>query len=148
MPLLQRHSLRKGKPEGLNVALCASLFATALFGSVDAVAQDPARIGKGMEVWERAGCASCHGNDARGGGGGEQPAGPELRRTRLARDRFVETVACGRPGTPMPSNLAGGYIQFACYGLPVGTLPSGVAIGARLTADELDLLVDYVMSLK
>ncbi len=45
-------------------------------------------------------------------------------------------------------NLLGGYTEVACYGLPVGELPSEVLRGTRLTSDEIGLLVDYVMSLR
>jgi mono/diheme cytochrome c family protein len=113
-----------------------------------ALAQDAARISQGEAVWQKAGCSSCHGADARGGEGGEQPAGPNLRRSSLDRDAFIETVSCGRPGTPMPRNLAGAYTEVSCYEMPVGEVPEGTAQGAPLTSDEIELLVDYILSLK
>src|SRR5262249_11791321 len=80
-------------------------------------AQDAARVEAGLKLWQSGGCAGCHGDFAEGGRGGEQPAGPSLRRTRLTREQFVETISCGRPGTGMPANLSGAYMKTSCYGL-------------------------------
>ncbi len=98
----------------------------------------------GVAAWKRGGCADCHGKLAQGGGGGENPVGPNLRRTRLERDLLWETAACGRPGTEMPFNLDGAYRETACFGLPLSDPPAEVSGGARLTAEQLDALVDFL----
>jgi hypothetical protein len=95
-------------------------------------------------VWEKGGCFNCHGNLADGDGDPAYPVGPSLRATALTRDQLLETISCGRPGTPMPYNLAGAYTETACYGFPLGE-PSDVARGAGLTAEQLTKLVDFLM---
>jgi hypothetical protein len=97
-----------------------------------------------MKVWQRAGCAACHGTFAEGGGGGDQPAGPSLRRTRLDRAGLVETISCGRPATPMPYHLRGAYTQTACHGRPLGAPGESVAEGVLMSAAEIGSLVDYL----
>ena len=131
----------------INFALGGAVASLAVAFSLPAFTQDQGRIRQGMDVYSKAGCATCHGNEAQGGGGGEQPAGPNLRESRLTPDQFAETVACGRPGTPMPYNLQGAYTVAACYGLPIGQAPP-VVPGARLTADEIGVLVEYIKSMK
>ena len=148
MPPSQVGRWTKGATARTNFVLCGALVSLTFTFTVLAYAQDPARIRQGMEIWQRAGCASCHGSDARGGESGEQPGGPNLRRSRLDREDFVATVACGRPGTAMPFNLAGAYTEISCYEIPVGEVPDEVVGGVRLTSDEIGLLVDYVMSLR
>ena len=95
-------------------------------------------------LWGQGGCSSCHGNLAAGDGDAAMPAGPNLRRSSLDRDQLIETIACGRPGSEMPYNLAGAYTETSCYGLPLGD-PPGVPAGARFTSDEVEALVDFLM---
>src|SRR5262245_54123001 len=109
-----------------------------------ASAQDQAAADAGMKVWQRAGCAACHGTFAEGGGGGDQPAGPSLRRTRLERAGVVETVSCGRPGTLMPYHLKGAYTETACRGLPLAAAPKDLGEGVLMSAAEINALVDYL----
>lgn len=103
-----------------------------------AMAQD-----EGAGVWRRGGCANCHGGIGQGGGGGEDPAGPNLHESDLDRDALWETIACGRG--PMPFNLAGAYLEVPCYGIPVGPPPEGFEPGARISAEDLDILADFLM---
>ena len=109
-----------------------------------ASAQDQAAADAGMKVWQRAGCAGCHGTFAEGGGGGDQPAGPTLRRTRLDRAGLVETVSCGRAGTAMPYHLKGAYTETACYGLPLAAAGKDIGEGVLMSAAEINSLVDYL----
>ena len=95
-------------------------------------------------LWGEGGCSSCHGNLAAGDGDAASPNGPNLRRSSLDRDQMSETIACGRPGSEMPYNLAGAYTETSCYGLPLGD-PPGVPAGAPLTFDEVEALVDFLM---
>lgn len=111
-----------------------------------AAAQDQAKVTAGMKVWQDAGCSSCHGTFAEGGGGGEQPVGPSLRKTRLAREAIEETIKCGRPGTQMPYNLRGAYTRVACFGMPLGAVPAEVAGRGQLTPDDVGALGEYLMA--
>jgi mono/diheme cytochrome c family protein len=109
-------------------------------------AQSPARVAAGEEAWDKAGCFECHGTTGEGGTGGEFPAGPSLRRTRPDRAALMETIGCGRPGTPMPAWLDGAYTERACYGLPKGPAPAGVVLTPVLSADEIQALLDFLMA--
>lgn len=95
----------------------------------------------GLDAWQRGSCTACHGSLAQGGGGGEMPAGPNLRRTRLTPAELKETIACGRGD--MPYHLEAAYATVPCYGIPVPG-PAGAALGAPLTAAEIDALVDFL----
>ncbi|MFO1185725.1 MAG: hypothetical protein U1E56_13220 [Bauldia sp.] len=119
------------------------LVALALAASVaPALAQN---ADKGMAVWkDRGGCYNCHGDFGEGGEGGHFPAGPNLRRTQLDEAGLREAIACGRPGTQMPYNLATSYKTTPCFGLPVGAPPGEVTPGASLGPAELDDLIAYL----
>jgi mono/diheme cytochrome c family protein len=107
-------------------------------------AQGTARVAAGEDAWDKAGCFECHGTSGEGGPGGEFPAGPSLRATRLDRADLVETISCGRPGTPMPAWLERAYTERPCYGLPKGPAPAGVVLTPVLSADEIVALLDYL----
>jgi mono/diheme cytochrome c family protein len=107
-------------------------------------AQDAARLAAGEDAWNKAGCFQCHGTSGEGGDGGEFPAGPSLRATRLDRATLAETISCGRPGTPMPAWLDGAYVQSPCYGMP--KRPADVVLTPVLSGDEIAALVDYLMA--
>jgi mono/diheme cytochrome c family protein len=114
--------------------------------STPTFAQDAARLAAGEDAWDKAGCFQCHGTSGEGGSGGEFPAGPSLRKTRLDRAALLETISCGRPGTPMPAWLDGAYADSACYGLPKRPAPAGVVLTPVLSADEIAALLDYLMA--
>jgi len=114
--------------------------------SISAFAQDAARLAAGEEAWDKAGCLQCHGSAGEGGAGGEFPAGPSLRKSRLDRAALTETVSCGLPGTPMPSWLDGAYTQRACYGFPAGPAPDGTTLTPVLSAGEVEALIDYLLA--
>ena len=90
------------KRPGLTLRLFSLCFAAAysLALCVGAPAQDG--IASGEAAWDKAGCLQCHGSRGEGGDGGEFPAGPSLRKTRLDRAALVEAISCGLPGTAMP----------------------------------------------
>src|SRR5882762_2077901 len=126
-------------------------FAALVAGSVMllascAFAQDGARLAAGEGAWDKAGCPQCHGASGEGGPGGEFPAGPSLRKTRLDRAALTETISCGRPGTEMPAWLDGAYTQRPCYGFPAGPAAQGTTLTPVLGADEIEALVDYLMA--
>ena len=104
-----------------------------------------ARIAVGEEAWNKAGCPPCHGADGEGGTGGEFPAGPSLRKTRLDRGTLRETISCGLPGTEMPAWLDGAYTQRPCYGFSAGP-PAGTTLIPVLSTEEIEALVDYLMA--
>jgi mono/diheme cytochrome c family protein len=109
-----------------------------------AFAQDAARLAAGEAAWDKAGCLQCHGSAGEGGAGGEFPAGPSLRKTRLDRAALIEAVSCGLPGTQMPGWLDGAYTQRSCYGFPPGPAPDGTTLTPVLSANEVEALVDYL----
>jgi len=97
-------------------------------------------------VWDKAGCLQCHGSSGEGGAGGEFPAGPSLRKSRLDRVALTETISCGLPGTQMPGWLDGAYAQRSCYGFPNGPAPAGTDLSPVLSANEIEALVDYLLA--
>jgi mono/diheme cytochrome c family protein len=121
-----------------------SCFGAAL--SAAAFAQDAARLAAGEAAWNKAGCLQCHGSAGEGGAGGEFPAGPSLRKTRLDRAALAETVSCGLPGTQMPAWLDGAYTRRPCYGFPAGPAPAGTDLMPVLDAGEIEALVDYLLA--
>lgn len=116
------------------IGLAAAAFVTL---ATPALAQET-----GAVVWGKGGCSACHGGLAQGGGGGEMPAGPNLRRTRLSPADIKETVACGRGD--MPFHLEGAYTTVSCYGIPVPG-PAGATQGSALTAAQIDILSDFLV---
>jgi mono/diheme cytochrome c family protein len=114
--------------------------------SVSAMVQDAARLTAGEAAWDKAGCLQCHGSTGEGGAGGEFPAGPSLRKTRLDRTALVEAISCGLPGTQMPGWLDGAYTQRSCYGFPLGPAPDGTDLSPVLSADEVEALVDFLVA--
>ena len=113
--------------------------------AASALAQDAARLTAGEAAWDKAGCAQCHGASGEGGSGGEFVAGPSLRTTRLAKEALIDTIGCGRPGTEMPSWLAGAYTEIPCYGIK-GPPPAGLDRVPVLDVDEVAALVDYLLA--
>jgi Cytochrome C oxidase, cbb3-type, subunit III len=111
--------------------LCASAFA-----------QD--QVAAGEAAWDKAGCLQCHGSNGEGGDGGEFPAGPSLRKTRLDRAALIEAISCGLPGTAMPSWLDGAYTTRACYGFPPGPPPPEITATPVLSTGEIEELVDFL----
>ena len=114
--------------------------------ALSAFAQDAAHLAAGEAAWDKAGCPQCHGASGEGGTGGEFPAGPSLRTTKLDRGALRETISCGLLATEMPAWLDGAYTQRPCYGLPIGPAPAGTTLMPVLDADEIEALVDYLMA--
>jgi mono/diheme cytochrome c family protein len=126
-----------------------SLILGLSFGTIipaTAFAQDGPRLAAGEAAWDKAACLQCHGSMGEGGAGGEFPAGPSLRKTRLDRAALTETINCGLPGTQMPGWLDGAYTQRTCYGFPAGPPPDGAMLTPVLSADEVEALVDYLLA--
>ena len=138
------------KHQWARMTLTQALFATIFLGSVVATAPTMAQDDQsaaGLQVWRLSGCASCHGAFGEGGGGGEQPEGPSLRRTILDRDALKETISCGRPGSKMPFFLKGAYTATRCWGIEIQEEPPADMIGlGSLTPVRINALVDYLMA--
>ena len=94
-------------------------------------------------IWARGGCSTCHGAVGQGGGGGENPEGPNLHQSKLTADAVKETVSCGRAGG-MPFNLDGAWTKTPCYGQPLGAVPDGFATGAGLSNEQMTTLVNFL----
>ena len=126
------------RPFALVALLAGGLLALGLPGQ--------AQEQTGGDFWRFGGCFNCHGLMADGNGDAAYPAGPNLRRTALDRDQLIETIACGRPDTPMPMHLEGGYTEIACFEMPLGPMPNNVLLGATLTAEQIETLVDFLVT--
>lgn len=114
----------------------------ALLFTTSAFAQDS--VAEGRALWQGgAGCYNCHGTFGQGGEGGHFPAGPSLRATLLDAETLKTIVQCGIPGTQMPFNLTGAYIEHDCYGY-LGEMAEGVLPGAALDPAQIDALVAYI----
>jgi mono/diheme cytochrome c family protein len=130
----------------LNVGIMAGIAGAWLALCATASAQDAPGAAAGENAWDKAGCLQCHGASGEGGDGGEFPAGPSLRKTRLDRAALAETISCGLPGTQMPAWLDGAYTRRSCYGFPAGPPPAEVTATPVLSAGEIEALVDYLMA--
>src|SRR5262245_46894420 len=105
--------------------LFAFAAAATLILTAPATAQ---QLAPGPAIWADAGCTGCHGGIGRGGGGGENPAGPNIWRSKLDREQFKEVVSCGREKTGMPGFAADAFTKRACWGRPVGPAPAEATI--------------------
>src|SRR5436190_16327679 len=68
---------------------------------LQAPAADAGDVAEGMRLYLQKGdCQSCHGWAADGRKMDSQmPDAPNLRETRLTRERLTQIIKCGRPGT-------------------------------------------------
>jgi mono/diheme cytochrome c family protein len=132
----------RARAAGLSQIFALFLVGACGFGSAPAFAQD--QVLAGEAAWDKAGCLQCHGSTGDGGNGGEFPAGPSLRKTRLDPAALVETISCGLPGTAMPSWLDGAYTKRSCYGFPLGPAPAEITATPVLSAGEIEALVDFL----
>jgi mono/diheme cytochrome c family protein len=136
---LWRHRPAARLPQALTLSIVA---ACGFVLCAPAFAQDQTTAGEA--AWDKAGCLQCHGSTGEGGDGGEFPAGPSLRKTRLDRAALVEAISCGLPGTAMPSWLDGAYTKRDCYGFPLGPAPAEITATPVLSAAEIEALVDFL----
>ena len=110
----------------------------------DAAAPDPANVALGEKLYVRGGCHNCHGEKGQGGISVDFPRGPSLRASQLDHQGMVEIITCGIPDTRMAAWLKGAYTETACFGEPLGPAPSGTIVTGVFTADEINVLVDYI----
>ena len=133
---------RRRHAAGLVVLTLSLIGACSVAMRMPAFAQD--QVAAGEAAWDKAGCLQCHGSTGDGGDGGEFPAGPSLRKTRLDRAALVEAISCGLPGTAMPSWLDDAYTKRSCYGFPPGPPPAEITATPVLSAAEIEALVDFL----
>jgi hypothetical protein len=126
----------------MNKVILVAIAAAAALVASPGFAQQPA---PGAAIWAEAGCSSCHGGIGQGGGGGENPAGPNLWRARINAVQFKDVVACGREKTGMPYHLAGAFKQHACWGRPPGEPPVEAVGGGELSQQQIDSLTGFFM---
>ena len=118
--------------------------------AAQAQAADPADIAEGMRLYQQKGnCQACHGWAADGRKADNQmPDGPNLRETKLDRNRLVATIKCGRPGTSMPAFDKFAYSDGRCYGMKqeqLKSLPTRMPDPpATLQQREIELIADFL----
>ena len=133
---------------GLIVAVLATSASSARFlSTAHAQSADPSDVAEGMRLYLQKGdCQSCHGWAADGRKMDSQmPDGSNLRETRLNRDRLVQTIKCGRPGTGMPAFDKFAYTDGRC-GLKAADLKTPMTDPpATFQPREIDLVVAFLM---
>jgi mono/diheme cytochrome c family protein len=118
------------------------MFAPAMTLSQEAGDQagDPER---GRVVYRSVGyCVNCHGwaGDGKSGTNLQAPVGPSLRETALDREALIETIACGRPGTPMPYHDRAAYRDGRCFGMELADFSPGAAPVRGKTFTDRDVV--------
>lgn len=102
-------------------------------------AGDPER---GRVVYRQIGyCVSCHGwaGDGLSGTALQAPVGPNLRETGLDTEALIETVGCGRTGTPMPYHDRAAYRDNRCSGMSLEDFAEGAAPRRGKTFSDADV---------
>jgi mono/diheme cytochrome c family protein len=115
--------------------------------AVHAQAPDAGDIAEGMRLYLQKGdCQACHGWAADGRKmDSQRPDGSNLRETRLNRERLVQTIKCGRPGTGMPAFDKFAYTDGRC-GLKAADLKTPMTDPpATFQPREIDLVVAFLM---
>jgi mono/diheme cytochrome c family protein len=113
-----------------------------------ASADDARTIEFGKEIFKnKATCQFCHKWD----GGGDHGYGGNalsLRKTQLTREQIVETIKCGRPGTPMPYHDQFAYSDKRCYGLTQADLGKDMPPAAveSLQPREIEAVVKFLLA--
>ena len=110
---------------------------------------DPADVAEGMRLYLQKGdCQACHGWAADGRKMDSQmPDAPNLRETRLTRERLVQTIKCGRPGTGMPAYDKFAYSDGRCFGMKKEDLKSPMPDPpATFQVREINLVADFLFA--
>lgn len=121
----------------------------------DAATLDPllegADLVRGKDVYAKVGvCVSCHGWD--GDGKGKNPrsegAAALLRESQLDAAGFIEIIACGIPGTPMPYHDNQAYKDDRCYGMTADMFEPGQEPhkGKSIKHEDIVSLVAYIQT--
>jgi len=117
--------------------------------TLHAQAPDASDVAEGMRLYLQKGdCQACHGWAADGRKMDSQmPDGPNLRETKLNRERLIQTIKCGRPGTGMPAFDKFAYSDGRCYGMTQADLKSPMPDpAATFQQREIELLVNFLLS--
>ena len=109
-----------------------------------ATAVDKSVVGK--LAWDESSCSGCHGTRGQGGSSADLPAGPNLRRSELTRQRLIEAISCGVPGTQMAAWRSGAYTELKCYGKAPGEPPAEVAVIGSLSETQIESMIDYIQN--
>jgi mono/diheme cytochrome c family protein len=121
--------------------------AVPVTGTASAQASD-ADVAEGMRLYLQKGdCQACHGWAADGRKMDSQmPDGPNLRDTKLNRERLIQTIKCGRPGTGMPAFDKFAYSDGRCYGMKEADLKSPMPDpAATFQPREIELVVSFLL---
>ena len=133
---------------GLTVAVVATgALSARLLPAAHAQTADASDVAEGMRLYLQKGdCQSCHGWAGDGRKMDSQmPDGSNLRETRLTRERLVQTIKCGRPGTGMPAFDKFAYTDGRC-GVKAADLKTPMTDPpATFQPREIDLLVGFLM---
>ena len=133
---------------GLTVAVVATgALSARLLPAAHAQTADASDVAEGMRLYLQKGdCQSCHGWAGDGRKMDSQmPDGSNLRETRLTRERLVQTIKCGRPGTGMPAFDKFAYTDGRC-GLKAADLKTPMTDPpATFQPREIDLVVAFLM---
>ena len=128
-------------------ALAALISAVLAGWSAAPAAAQPETRHPGVSVYKSAGCMACHKWHGMGGSGyGGTPI--NFRETFLERDQLIEVIACGRPGTAMPSFHKQAYRGYDCYdGMTPEDLEELLPGRARtsLSRRQLKNLADFII---
>lgn len=127
------------------IGLALAAYVAGVFVNTGSAQDFPQAWLDGAQVWQTAGCGDCHGTYGEGYPEVEEAAiGPNLRETALTREQLLETIRCGRPGTPMPYHDPLAYNETACFGLPLGEEVEGTEQGVELTPEQIENLATYL----
>jgi len=133
---------------GLTVAVVATgALSARLLPAAHAQTADASDVAEGMRLYLQKGdCQSCHGWAGDGRKMDSQmPDGSNLRETRLTRERLVQTIKCGRPGTGMPAFDKFAYTDGRC-GVKAADLKTPMTDPpATFQPREIDLVVTFLM---
>src|SRR5712691_11724327 len=116
--------------------------------TLHAQAPDASDVAEGMRLYLQKGdCQACHGWAADGRKMDSQmPDGPNLRETKLNRERLIQTIKCGRPGTGMPAFDKFAYSDGRCYGMKQADLKSKMPDPpAMFQQREIERVADFLM---
>ena len=129
--------------------MAVSIVAAAVVASAYPQRPDPADVAEGMRLYLQKGdCQACHGWAADGRKMDSQmPDAPNLRETRLSRERLVQTIKCGRPGTGMPAYDKFAYSDGRCYGMKQADLKTPMPDPpATFQPREVELVTDFLFA--
>ncbi len=124
----------------LTLALATLGASAGMAQEAGTTAGDPDR---GRVVYRSVGyCVNCHGwaGDGKSGTNLQAPVGPNLRETGLDTAGLIETIGCGRPGTPMPYHDRAAYRDGRCFGMALTDFEPGSAPVRGKTFSDRDVI--------